>query len=318
MNIVPMMRKSRTPTLAKASQAPKARRSHPPRKALGQYYLVDRDILQSIVSASELDPDDTVVEVGPGPGALTRQLVQRVNRVIAIEVDPNLAASLPQRLGHPPNLTTINADARRVDLAQVLAGTEQYKVVANLPYYAANPILRRFLEAEGHRPSLMVVMLQREVANSMVAAEGRMSLLAIAIQLYGVPRIVCDVPPSAFFPPPKVTSSVVRIDVRRRPAIEVEDVQGFFDVVRAGYSAPRKQLRNSLSLGLNIPAEGAERLLAQAEVDPKCRAESLSLDDWGRVCSTVRAGSTPVDGTLPTGAEAGSWGKSGAGPSRGS
>lgn len=267
---------------SKAGQAPTAK------KALGQHYLIDETVLQHILSASEVGPQDTVVEVGPGPGSLTRHLVRRAKRVIAIEIDPRFAASLPTSLGYPPNLHVINADARHVDLAQALAGEGDYKVVANLPYYAASPILRRFLETGGRRPSLMVVMLQREVARSMVAHRGRMSLLAVGIQMYGTPRIICYVPPQAFRPPPKVTSAVVRIDVGPRPAIEVEDVEGFFRVVAACFSAPRKQLRNSMSLGLGITAGESSLLLGAAGLDPMRRAENLSLEELDLLYRVVK------------------------------
>ena len=155
-------------------------------------------------------------------GALTHELVQRAKRVIAIEMDLRLANSLRRSLKTQPNLTVINADARQVDLGQVLGREDSYKLVANLPYYAANPILRRFLELERPRASIMVVMVQEEVARSMVADGGRMSLLAVGIQLYGIPRIVCTVPPAAFKPPPKINSAVVRIDIRPQIAIDVE------------------------------------------------------------------------------------------------
>ena len=250
------------------------------KKSLGQHFLVDGAVLEQILSASELDPLDTVVEVGPGRGALTRHLVQRAKTVIAIEVDSNLAARLTQDLSYAANLKVVNADARDVELEEVLEGEDSYKLVANLPYYAANPILRRFLEAARLKPSLLVVMVQREVAVSMVAEAGRMSLLSVGIQVYGVPRIVCYVPPQAFYPPPKVTSAVVRIDLRPHPAISLEEAGEFFDMVRAGFSAPRKQLRNSLALGLGISNEQTSHLIGLAGLDPRQRAERLTIPDW--------------------------------------
>ena len=264
-------------------QKPKLGRRPSARKALGQHYLMDNGVLQQILSTSQLDPQDTVLEVGPGRGAVTSQLVKRVKHVIAVEIDPHLAASLPEKLCNPSNLRVINADARNVELTNVLEENTSYKLVGSLPYYAANPILRRFLETDGHRPSLMVVMVQREVARSMAAEDGRMSLLAVGIQLYGIPHIICDVPPEAFYPPPKVTSTVVRIDPRRHMAIEVENTKGFFDVVRAGFFAPRKQIRNSLGLGLGLSNEQVSRLLESARLDPKLRPENLSLEEWGRL-----------------------------------
>ena len=269
--------------LASHCSAPKSGHRIAARQRLGQYFLVDPTVLAQILSASEVGPEDTVVEVGPGRGALTRELVARAKAVIAIELDSGLAACLGRALGDPPNLHVINDDAREIDLDQVLEGLESYKLVANLPYYAASPILRRFLEAGKRRPSVLVVTIQREVAKSMVAEGGRMSLLAVAIQLYGVPRIIGYVPPGAFRPQPKVTSAIVRIDPLPNPAVEVADVDEFFHIVRAGYFAPRKQLRNSLSLGLGIPAGRAGDLLESAGVQPGRRAENLSLAEWERI-----------------------------------
>ena len=258
------------------------------RKSLGQHFLNDASVLQRIVEASDLGPHDTVVEVGPGLGVLTAALVQRVKRVIAIEIDPRLADRLPASLNNPPNLRVINADAREVELAKVLDEECDYRLVANLPYYAANPIMMHFLERERNKPALMVVMVQAEVASRMLAEGGRMSLLAIGIQLYGVPSIVCCVPPEAFHPRPKVHSAVVRIDVHPSPAVELEDVEEFFDIVRAGFAAPRKQLRNSLSLGLGSSPQRADDLLVEAGVDPKRRAETLNLEEWRRLCLAAR------------------------------
>ena len=229
--------------------------------------------------------------MGPGRGILTRELLQGAKNVIAIEADRDLATDLGERLGNPPNLNVIIGDARDVDLAQVLEGEVNYKLVANLPYYAASPILRRFLEAE-RKPSCVVVMLQKEVAESMVAEAGQMSLLAVGVQVYGIPSIICYVPPSAFYPSPKVTSAVVRIDVHHQPVIEAENTEEFFSMVRAGFFAPRKQLRNSLGLGLGISAGESGCLLQMADLDPKRRPGTLTLEEWKKL---YRAGRERLD-----------------------
>lgn len=258
--------------------SPKARA----RKALGQHFLVDSSILNCIAAAAELAPEDVVVEVGPGLGSLTRRLVEQAGRVVAVEMDAVLAASLPSRLNNPSNLTVVEADARTVDITSLVGQETPYKVVANLPYYAANPIIRRFLESEA-RPLLMVVMVQREVGQSIVAQPGEMGILSVAVQYYAAPSLVCNVPPRAFRPPPKVTSSVVKLRLRENPAVAVADPDAFFTLVRAGFSAPRKQLRNSLSHGLGVPGEEAGQLLAAAGVDGKRRAETLSLEEWASI-----------------------------------
>lgn len=253
-----------------------------PRKSLGQHFLADAAIAGQVVGAADLTPEDTVVEVGPGRGFLTRRLVERAGRVIGLELDEDLAVSLPQRLGNPPNLTVVQGDARTVDLAVLIGPQTSYKVVANLPYYAANPILRRFLEAES-KPALMVVMLQKEVASSMLAQPGDMGLLSVATQFYATGRLVCQVPSQAFRPPPRVLSSVVRLEIRPAPAVAVRDVDAFFNLVRSGFAAPRKQLRNSLGQGLGLTGAGTAALLESAEVDGRRRPETLTIEEWSQI-----------------------------------
>ena len=253
-----------------------------PRKALGQHFLTDTRILNRILAAAELVPEDQVLEIGPGRGVLTRRLVERVGRVVAVEMDRELAADLPSRLNHPPNLEVVHGDARTIDLAPLLGGDAPYKVAANLPYYAANPIVRRFLESRP-KPALLVVMVQREVAQSMLAKPGGMSILSVATQYYAQPSLVCNVPPRSFSPPPSVHSSVVRLDVRSHPAVAVTDDSAFFHVVRAGFSAKRKQLRNSLSHGLGVHPSTVSSLLDDLAFDGRRRAETLTLDEWALI-----------------------------------
>lgn len=257
-----------------------------PVKGLGQHFLVDRAVLETIVGASDLVPGDTVVEVGPGLGILTEELVKRAGRVVAIEVDARLSSTLRERLSHCENLTVVQADVLDMD-SQELAGMLgvpgtgglAYKVVANLPYYAAAPILRHFLEAP-LKPSLMVVTVQKEVAQAVAAEPGAMTILAVSIQFYGKPRIVGYVPATSFYPRPKVDSAIVRIDVYPEPAATVSSVSSFFELVRAGFSAPRKQLRNSLAQGLGVPLGEAARLLRRAEIAAQRRPETLSIHEW--------------------------------------
>ena len=267
-----------------------------PRKSLGQHFLHDSRVVQRIVDAAELSADDTVVEIGPGRGVLTRRLVQLAGRVIAVELDAQLCHELPARLDYPDNLQCVNADAREVELpalvcsdaplhlmGRVRVGVNPgYKVVGNLPYYAANPIIRRTLES-GAPPSLALFMVQREVAESMTATPGNMGLLSVATQFYAEARMVCSVPPSAFRPAPKVRSAVVRLDIRREPAVSVDSREGFFSVVRAGFSAPRKQLHNSLSHGMGIQTSLGSAVLERAGIDGRRRPATLHLQEWGEI-----------------------------------
>ena len=244
-------------------------------KSLGQHFLADRRVLARILEAAGVSTEDTVVEVGPGRGILTRQLVERARRVIAVEIDPALAAALAPKLGNPPNLTVLEADARTADIIP----NRPYKLVANLPYYAANPIVRRFLEAE-RQPLRMVVMVQKEVAQTMTAPPGRMTLLSVAVRFYGSPRMVCSVPPRAFRPAPKVHSAVVSIDVNPEARKRVDDESRFFQLVRAGFAAPRKQLRNSLAQGLAVSGSDASNLLTWTDIDPRRRPGTLTVEEW--------------------------------------
>ena len=252
--------------------------------------MVSGRILDRIVAAADLVADDHVVEIGPGSGVLTRRLVKRSGRVTAVEMDPELAAALPSRLGHPSGLTTVQADARSVDLNSLAGPETPYKVVANLPYYAANPIVRRFLEST-HKPSLMVITVQQEVARAMAAEPGQMSLLSVAVQLFAEPAFVCAVPPEAFRPPPKVTSAVIRLDVKPSLAVDLPDVDAFFTLVRAGFSSPRKQLRNSLSHGLGVEGRVVDRLLNAVPLDGARRPATVTIEEWAILHRAWRSGS---------------------------
>ena len=252
----------------------------PAKKSLGQNFLIDRRIVSRIIAAAELALDDAVLEIGPGRGILTRLLAERAANLTAVELDNGLAAALTAEFAEQPNVHIVHADAREVDIASIVPLDAPYKLIANLPYYAAQPIIRRFLETE-HKPTFMVVMVQREVARNMTATPGDMSLLSVATQLYGKPRIVANVPPRAFRPAPKVTSAIVHIDVFPKPALALDSIDAFFALARAGFSAPRKQIHNCLQQGLSIPRSEAEAMLYAANIDPKRRSQTLSLEDWG-------------------------------------
>jgi 16S rRNA (adenine1518-N6/adenine1519-N6)-dimethyltransferase len=242
--------------------------------------------LSRIVAAADISPEEAVVEVGAGLGVLTRELAARARTVVAVEVDERLCLHLRQTLEPHPNVAVVCADVLSLSPARLLeeAGARgRYAVVANLPYYIAAPVLRHFLEGDPP-PNRMVVMLQREVAESVAAGPGRMSLLGVAVQFYGRPRLLFGVPPRAFYPPPKVRSAVLRIDVGEAPRVKVPSKDAFFEVVRAGFAAPRKQLRNSLAQGLRLPPPEAEALLAAAGIDSHRRPQELSIEEWAALC----------------------------------
>jgi len=261
-----------------------------PRKRLGQHFLTDRRILQRILAAAHLSPGDTVVEVGAGRGILTQGLAQAAARVIAVEIDEALCEQIRLRLASYTNVAIVCGDILALPPEELLAragAAPPYVVVANLPYYIASAVLRRFLEAETP-PQRLIVMVQAEVAESMAAEPGRMGLLSVATQFYARPRVLFYVPPRAFRPPPKVRSAVVQLDVRPQPAVAVDDREAFFRLVRAGFAAPRKQLRNVLALSLSLQPAAAEALLAAAAIDPQRRAQTLSIDEWARLYEAWR------------------------------
>jgi len=258
------------------------------KKGLGQHFLIDEEVLGLILSTAQLTRQDVVLEVGPGLGVLTRELAKRAGWVVAIELDDKLADILKQSLSSFKNITIINEDVLRVEPAALLREakvekpSESYKVVANLPYYITSPVLRHFLEAKV-KPQLMVVMVQKELAEEIVAKPGRMSLLSVSVQLYGEPTIAGYVPAQSFYPAPEVDSALLKVVPYSRPPVDISDMEGFFALVRAGFSAARKQLANSLAQGLGISKAEVLSLLEKAKIVPQRRAETLSLEEWARL-----------------------------------
>ena len=238
-----------------------------------------------------------MLEIGPGPGTLTRLLVERAGRVLAVEIDPNMIGLLQDVLGDARNLEIIQGDILSLpeeDLAKRLhlASGETYKVVANLPYYITSAILRYLLEVT-IKPSCLIVTVQEEVARRIVAEPGDMSLLAVSVQLYGVPRIVAHIPAGAFYPTPKVDSAVLRVDLAGGPTVAVDDVTWFFSVVRAGFSARRKQLHNVLTHVLALKGDQVKKVLLQCDIEPSRRAQTLTLNEWARLSQELQTETSP-------------------------
>ena len=248
-----------------------------PKKGLGQNFLVDEGALRRIVAAADLTGSDTVLEIGPGLGALTKLLAEAAGRVVAVELDDRLIPLLDSELAGTTNVEVIEGDILQLD-PSALIGT-RYKVVANLPYYITAPILRHLLEART-RPDLMVLTVQQEVAERLTAKPGKMSVLAVSVQYYGRVRQVARLKAGSFFPRPEVNSAVVRVDVHQDAPASTPERRRFFRVVKAGFSQKRKQLRNSIRAGLGIPADQAVAALEAAGIDPRRRAETLSLEEW--------------------------------------
>jgi len=264
-------------------------RSHQLRadKRLGQHFLVDTGIHKTIAAAAHLRSTDTVIEVGPGTGLLTGVLSPQVARIIAIEIDHRLVELLQETLADTSNVILVEADILSVTPGQLLTthglrGERQYKVVANLPYYIASPVIRHLLTADV-RPELMVVMVQEEVGRSMSAAPGDMSVLSVSVQVLAQVSIVRRVPARAFYPPPKVDSMVVRLETISEPAVPLDRIADFIEFVAAGFRSPRKHMRNSLANGLGAPHQYVEALLARAGIELSRRPETLAVAEWVRL-----------------------------------
>ncbi len=273
------------------------------RKSLGQNFLIDDAALDRIVGAADLAAVDSVLEIGPGLGTLTRRLAQAAGRVIAVELDQNLIPVLQDTLAAYPQVEIVHGDILQLDPSVLIdrpsgdpitqprrAGRRQprsYKVVANLPYHITSAVIRHLLEAS-LRPSLLVLTMQLEVAQRLIAGPGDLSLLAVSVQFYGKPSLVTRVPAGSFRPTPKVDSAVVRIEVYPQPPAPVNDVDHFFAVVKAGFGQKRKQLRNALRSGLSQPAPIIDAALAQANIDPRRRAETLTLQEWAALAEALR------------------------------
>ena len=246
-----------------------------PKKSLGQHWLKDRQVLQKIAAEAEITKRDTVLEIGPGLGTLTSELLRQAKQVVAVELDEALAQKLP---GQFPGtaLQVINQDILSFDLRQL---PKDYIVVANVPYYITSKIVR-LLTTSANPPKTIVLLVQKEVAERLAAKPGDMSILAVSAQMYATVRLGDVVPAALFTPPPKVDSQVVVLSMRSTPLVQPGQEKLFFQIVKAGFSAKRKKLRSSLASGLRVDKATIEQLLHSCGISPDNRAEDLSLDDW--------------------------------------
>ncbi|MFP4438798.1 MAG: 16S rRNA (adenine(1518)-N(6)/adenine(1519)-N(6))-dimethyltransferase RsmA [Chloroflexaceae bacterium] len=268
-----------------------------PTRGMGQNFLIDQHVLQTIVASAELTAADRVIEVGPGLGVLTWELLQQAGQVLAVELDKRLAARLREEFAAAQQLQVIQADILKLPPADIfeqagLSAESPYKVVANLPYAITSPVLRHFLEA-AHKPGLLVILIQWEVARRITATAGNLSVLAHSVQIYAQPEIVARVPAGSFFPQPAVDSAILRLQVYPTPAVAVDSIDALFRVIKAGFLQPRKKLSNALpgglaAMGQQIPRETAVAALEAAGVAPERRAETVTLEEWSRVYTALR------------------------------
>jgi 16S rRNA (adenine1518-N6/adenine1519-N6)-dimethyltransferase len=275
--------------VARLSSVPSRRRPKEPapRKALGQHFLRDSGILADIARAVRVPPGGVVIEIGAGTGELTRALLAQGHEVIALEIEERLVAHLQKTFAGKGRLTIVHGDGRTIDLP-TLAGGRPYAAAGNLPYFAANPIIRRVLETEP-RATDLVFMVQREVAQRIAAKPGRLSLLGISVQVYAEATLLFDVPPEAFDPPPKVWSSVLRLEPRAESLVPPERIPAFFDLVVKTFKNPRKHLHNALERGVALPREDAAAALAANGIDPMRRPETLTIDEWLGLLGTLES-----------------------------
>ena len=247
-----------------------------PNKSLGQHWLTDKYILKAIVEASGVEYGTTVLEIGPGLGTLTAELLESGAIVTAVEFDHELAINLEKRLGNPKNLTVVEQDILEYNFTELPAN---YTVVANIPYYLTSKLIRVLSEST-NPPITAVLLIQKEVAERVCAKPGQMSLLSISAQVFFEANLDIVVPAIFFDPPPKVDSQVLVLKRLAEPKVPTELQKDFFRLVKAGFSERRKKLRSSLSGGLDIDKNQADKLLAKAKISPELRAQSLSIKDW--------------------------------------
>ena len=256
-------------------------------KSLGQNFLIDDSVPRDIVSGAEVCKDDLVIEIGPGVGTLTAQLLNTAKRVVAIELDNDLIPILSQELGDNPNFTLIHNDALKVDFNEIIGEEKSVKLVANLPYYVTTPIIARLLK-EDYKFKSLTIMIQKEVAERIDAEPNckEYGALSLMVQYYCNTKIVRRVAPSCFIPRPKVDSIVIRLDKLSEPRVNVKDEKLMFDIIRNSFNMRRKTLWNGIKF-LGLPKENLELAFEKAGIDPKRRGETLSLEEFAKLADEI-------------------------------
>lgn len=256
-----------------------------PSKSMGQNFLTETSVVEEIVEIADIGADDLVIEIGPGMGILSREILSSGATLIGVELDRELAALLRSDLAHQGNFSLIEKDARYLDPKEITDG-QPYQVVANLPYSVATVILRNLMESP-HPPTRMTVMVQREVAERMTAEPGNMSLLGLATDLYADAVIAIIVPPEVFLPPPKVESAVVRMETRPELRGTTAQRLRMFELATMAFQRKRKTLSNGLSMGLDRRKPELDELLTSIDIDPMRRPQTLNVDEWLRIAEAL-------------------------------
>lgn len=249
-----------------------------PNKTYGQNFLMDETVLEDMIDEAGIIATDTVLEIGPGIGNLTERLLKRAGRVVSIEKDPQFLNVLKALAKDHKDFEYIVGDALTVNFQGLLAG-KPYKVVANIPYYITGKIVQLFMKAE-HKPVSLTLLMQKEVAQNIVAKPGNLNLLAISTQLYAEAKLVTIVQANKFYPAPKVDSAVVHITLHRKPKYKLSDEKKLFRILRACFAGKRKQLHNTLTNNLKLEKIAVEKILKELNIDPAARPQQLTIDQW--------------------------------------
>jgi len=260
-------------------------------KRLGQVFLKDKGTLEKIIQASEINPEDEILEIGPGKGILTEALLQTGAKIIAVEKDQELVKFLENLFKNKQNLKIIHADIRdflkNKDYTKYKIQDTKYKVIGNIPYYLTSHLLRLLLE-NPIKPKLIVLMIQKEVAERITAQPPKMSLLSVSVQFYSQPEIICYVPKTAFYPEPKVDSAVIKITpINANENTDEVFKKIFFNIIKAGFRQPRKLLINNLSKNLKIKKDVLQKIFLQLNMPLNTRAQDLSVEKWASLSSLL-------------------------------
>ena len=253
-----------------------------PLKRLGQNFLINKKALNDFIDTCDLRKSDVVLEIGPGLGTITQEIAKKVKTVIAIEKDKKMCEIMKETLSDLNNIEIINQDVLKIFNSQF--SISNYKVLGNLPFYITAPVIRKFLETK-NQPKEMIFMIQKEVGQRICAKPPKMSLLAVSVQFYAKPKIVSYLPKNSFWPQPKVNSTIIKIIPQKQTIV---NAKLFFEVVKAGFAHPRKQLRNNLSKRLKMNKEKTEQWLLKNSIQPNQRAETLKVQDWINLTKTIK------------------------------
>ncbi len=254
-------------------------------KSLGQNFLIDEEVREKIIACADLKSDDVVVEIGPGLGTLTEELAQKSKKVVAIEKDRKYSQMLEGKFS---NVEILNEDVLQMNVSELVQRYTQdgkFKLVANIPYYITSPIIKMFLES-ALQPETIVLLMQKEVAERICAKPGKLSMIALGVQVYGEPEIVGFVKNTSFYPAPKVDSAILKIKNIKREFSD-EYYQKLFRIMKMGFSAKRKKLANNLVAGLQIEKAQGEELLTKAGIDLKVRAQELNIEQWKKLADVI-------------------------------